>query len=163
MPDCQQQVADVKGQEEGGCPLVGKVAPILVSNLVRAGIAGRQRIVYNQGMELSDLVTIEREKRGWTKAELARRAGVSKSVITRLEKGERVGLADTVLRVITALGIPSDVASRVLRGAPVEAVPEGEETQLVDLTRVPPEDRPALRRAIAALLREWERGGKGAK
>lgn len=114
-------------------------------------------------MELSDLVTIEREKRGWTKAELARRAGVSKSVITRLEKGERVGLADTVLRVITALGIPSDVASRVLRGAPVEAVPEGEETQLVDLTRVPPEDRPALRRAIAALLREWERGGKGAK
>ena len=123
----------------------------------------RQRMAYNEAMELSELVRIEREKRRWSKAELARRAGVSKSVITRLEKGERVGLADTVVKVTAALGIPSELASRVLRGAPIDVAPEDEETQLVDLTRVPPEDRPALRRAIAALVREWERGGEGAK
>ena len=105
-------------------------------------------------MRLADLVQDERSRRGWSRKELARRAGVHPSVITRLEGGTRLGRADTVARVVNALGIDAVVAQDCLCEQQ-----EDREVQRIDLGRVPLNERQALRRAINALVREFERSG----
>lgn len=50
-----------------------------------------------------------REARGWSQAELAERAGVTHSTISRLEAGGSGGSWQTVHSVLRALGVESSV------------------------------------------------------
>lgn len=74
-------------------------------------------------MNLSELVRSERERVGISRSELARRSGVTPSVITRLEEGEVTGRGETIARITNALGIPADRVFRVLLGEDTEIAP----------------------------------------
>ena len=56
-------------------------------------------------MSVGDKIKREREKRGWTKTELAKRAGVSKTTITYLERNTYSATEKTVLKLAKALRI----------------------------------------------------------
>jgi len=49
-----------------------------------------------------------REERGWTRAEVAKRTGVSRSYVRSLEIGEREPRAEIVARFAEAFGVRSD-------------------------------------------------------
>jgi len=49
-------------------------------------------------------VRTSRRRRGWTQADLARRAGVSRHVIGRIERDETTLDVDVLLRIAIALG-----------------------------------------------------------
>jgi len=111
---------------------------------------------YDDGVRLAELVREARLAQGLSRSQLARLAGVSPPVITRLEGGKRLGRADTIMRITGALGIPAAEVQRILRSEPAEE--QGAvQYENIDLSDVPPEDRPALRRAIQALVREFRR------
>lgn len=52
-----------------------------------------------------DTIRKLREERGWTQIELAKRAGVNKSTVVRLEANDPTILLDTVALVAQALGV----------------------------------------------------------
>ncbi len=63
--------------------------------------------------DVAGAVRSARRDRGWTQAELASRAGVSRDWVNRLERGAgRVELAK-VLDVLAALGLAASVDERV--------------------------------------------------
>lgn len=105
--------------------------------------------VYNAAMDLASLIRTEREKRGWDQTKLAQAAGLSMSVISRLEAGKSLGRSDTLAAISEALGIDPRRIQAALRGQDVE-----------ELT--PPEPDPVdLARELAAVLqrqRQRERG-----
>ncbi len=66
--------------------------------------------------ELAAAVRTLRQDRGWTQAEVARRAGVSRDWVNRLEGGSgRVEVAK-VLDVLAVLGVMPTVESRPVSG-----------------------------------------------
>lgn len=78
---------------------------------------------YDEPMNLANKVDSELKRRGWNKSDLARRAKVHPSVISRIVSGERLGRVDTVLRVCAALGMDADEVQRLLAGEPTIATP----------------------------------------
>ena len=64
----------------------------------------------------------ERKARGWSRARLAREAGVTEQTIVRAEKGLVVTSLGTVVRIAAALEVPVD--SLVLERAHVSNLPE---------------------------------------
>ena len=46
-----------------------------------------------------------RERKGWTQEELARRTGLSRPMVTRLERGERMPSFPTLDKLASALGL----------------------------------------------------------
>lgn len=67
------------------------------------------------GRSAMDAVRQARRQRGWTQAELARAAGVSRATVARIEAGQGVAMASLVA-VAEALGLKVSVS--------VERVPE---------------------------------------
>lgn len=59
-------------------------------------------------MEIGELIQAARERRGWTRSDLAAHAGISPASVTRIETGERTGNAETIARIARALNIPGD-------------------------------------------------------
>jgi transcriptional regulator with XRE-family HTH domain len=55
--------------------------------------------------QVGELIKQEREFNGWTQAELARRAGLAKQVISNIERGSVVGSINTLAAVAHALGL----------------------------------------------------------
>lgn len=110
-------------------------------------------------MKLAELVRQERQRRGWSKADLAREADVSRSVITNMESGKRLGRADTVAKICQVLGIDPAEAQAVLSSETDSD--EARDLQLTDLSKVPPNDRAKLRRAIIELVRSFEEDEPG--
>lgn len=53
---------------------------------------------------LASSLQAAREAAGTTQAELARACGLSRATVSRLESGERLGNADTLLKIARALG-----------------------------------------------------------
>lgn len=106
---------------------------------------------YTLLVRLADLIATERRKRGWSKSELARQARVDPSTISRLEKGQFLGRSDTIARIGSALGIDPRKLDAVLREEEEE-----QEIQAINLSKVPPERRPFVRRMIEAVVREAE-------
>ena len=61
-----------------------------------------------------------REERGWTQAQLAQRAGVDQSQVSKIEAGSREGATfETVGKIADALGVGTDY----LRGRPTAGLP----------------------------------------
>jgi transcriptional regulator with XRE-family HTH domain len=91
-------------------------------------------------MSVSNLVKEARRRAGFTQAELARRAGVPKSTVGRIESGARVPSTEMVERLVRAAGLDVSVSlsepdpgtdsmfERTLRRSPAE--------RLADATRV---------------------------
>lgn len=67
-----------------------------------------------------DVVRRLREERGWTQAQLAQRAGLDQSQVSKIEGGAREGATfETVGKIADALGVGTDY----LRGRPVAGLP----------------------------------------
>lgn len=72
-------------------------------------------------------LTKERQRRGWSKAELARRARLDQGAVSKIESGRLQPYAVELRRLARALGIPSDQATALLE----------------EVTNTPPEGAPA--------------------
>jgi transcriptional regulator with XRE-family HTH domain len=87
------------------------VAPAYQVGRARSAAAGRS---------FSDKVVSLREERGWTQRELAIRAGVARTEITKVELGARLPPADVALRLASGFDlVPGDL----LEGIPPPALP----------------------------------------
>lgn len=64
---------------------------------------------------LGRLVKLGRKRRGWSESELARRAGVARETVQRLEKGDLTCALGLVFEAATLVGVPlfTDDASRL--------------------------------------------------
>ena len=58
---------------------------------------------------LADHLTIEREHRGWSVADLAERSGVSRAMISKIERGEAKPTASLLSRIAGAFGLPLSI------------------------------------------------------
>lgn len=58
-----------------------------------------------------------RARRGWTRAELAEKSGVTEISIRRYESGTRSVPVDTLVALICALGLPLSDIERAIRAA----------------------------------------------
>ncbi len=123
---------------------------------------------------LAHRLRAEREARGWPLAELAARSGVSRAMISRVERGEASPTAALLGRLSGAFGLTlsallaraeEDVAGRLLRAADQPAwldpathyrrralTPPGAEPELVEVT-LPPATRVPFPAASYAFLR----------
>lgn len=126
------------------------------------------------GPRLAQRLRAEREARGWTLAELAKRSGVSRAMISRVERGEASPTAALLGRLSGAFGltlsvllarVEADAAGRLLRAADQPAwqdpatlyyrralSPSGAEPELVEVT-LPPGVRVPFPAAAYAFLR----------
>lgn len=68
---------------------------------------GHNRTMLDRVIDVARLVEL-RATRGWTKAELARRSGVSYSMIKYVEAGERQFSDVTAVKIARALGCTPD-------------------------------------------------------
>lgn len=71
-------------------------------------------IVDNLAREIATRIRAEREKRGWSLADLAERSGVSRAMISRIERGEASPTATLLGRLSAAFGL---TLSTLLSGA----------------------------------------------
>lgn len=62
-------------------------------------------IVDNVARQLSHRLKLERDARGWSLADLAARAGVSKAMISKIERGEASPTAAVLVRLSSAFGL----------------------------------------------------------
>lgn len=81
-----------------------------------------------------------RRTRGWTQAELAERAGIAVEVCGRLERGQVLPRADTLVRLAVELGVSTDALLGI--ASPRERAAAEPETEYGD----PPELRRLVRR-----------------
>lgn len=59
-------------------------------------------------------ITKERTERGWSKSELARRAGMHSTTISQIELQHQIPSGNQLAKLATALGLPVDEASSLL-------------------------------------------------
>lgn len=59
-------------------------------------------------------ITAERERRGWSKSELARRAAMNNSTVGLIERGLSVPYPSQLKKLAAALDIPEDQAPTLL-------------------------------------------------
>ncbi len=78
------------------------------------GDVGRRRA---PDLVFARLLEVLREERGWTKADLAKRAELDPSSITRFEQGVRDPERDTVLALADAMALPLVDRDRLLAAA----------------------------------------------
>jgi transcriptional regulator with XRE-family HTH domain len=62
-------------------------------------------------------LTVERMRRGWTKARLARAAGLDQSLLSKIEAGRVLPYACELERLAAAIGIEPSEASALLEDA----------------------------------------------
>lgn len=65
-------------------------------------------------MGFGELIREQRDRKGLSQTQLAELAGVSFSVISRMERGETVGRADTIAKVTGALKLDAALVQRYL-------------------------------------------------
>lgn len=97
-------------------------------------------------MKLGEIIHFERDRRGWSQEELARRAKVSSASVSRIESGNRGGRGDTIMMITAALGINPEHVQKILSGEAIEPASETERT---------PEE--VLQEALTLLRRQRER------
>lgn len=95
---------------------------------------------------LSDWIFDELNQRGWTPAELAKRAGVNTGTLSRVLTGDRNAGPDLCRAIAKALGEPPEKVFRIAGLLPALATTEDTALQeLMELARnMSPEDRTEL-------------------
>jgi transcriptional regulator with XRE-family HTH domain len=68
-------------------------------------------------LSFAELLQRLRRERGWTKADLAKRAHFDPSSITRFEQGARTPERDTVIQIANAMALPVSDRDRLLASA----------------------------------------------
>ena len=93
------------------------------------------RMVVVKVLELGQKIKKLRESRNWSQAELARRAGITKSAISTYELGMRTPSADVVCAFAKAFGVSADyllgIAER--RAVEIEGLSERDEALVREL------------------------------
>lgn len=93
------------------------------------------RMVVEKVLKLGEKIKRLRESRDWSQAELARRAGVTKSAISTYELGMRTPSADVVCAFAKAFGVSADyllgIAER--RAVEIEGLSERDEALVREL------------------------------
>lgn len=93
------------------------------------------RMVVVKVLELGQKIKKLRESRSWSQAELARRAGITKSAISTYELGMRTPSADVVCAFAKAFGVSADyllgIAER--RAVEIEGLSERDEALVREL------------------------------
>lgn len=93
------------------------------------------RMVVVKVLELGQKIKKLRESRNWSQAELARRAGITKSAISTYELGMRTPSADVVCAFSKAFGVSADyllgIAER--RAVEIEGLSERDEALVREL------------------------------
>jgi len=69
-------------------------------------------------MKFGELIRDQRDRKGLSQTQLAELSGVSFSVISRMERGETVGRADTIAKVTGALKLDAALVQRYLSDEP---------------------------------------------
>jgi y4mF family transcriptional regulator len=69
----------------------------------------------NNWTKLGSIVRDTRRRRGWSQAELARRAHVSRAWLAKLEAGHRGAELEQILRLLAALGLALAVREATVR------------------------------------------------
>ena len=62
------------------------------------------------------LLTFERTRRGWSKSELARRAGMNAATVGQIESGRWRPYRSQLAKLAEALGVPPGQADRLVEG-----------------------------------------------
>jgi len=75
---------------------------------------------------------VEREARGWSLAELAERSGVSKAMISKIERGEASPTATVLGRLSGAFGLPLSVLLALAERAEQRVAPHAEQPVWTD-------------------------------
>lgn len=103
-------------------------------------------------MRMGKAITAVRERHRWSKADLARRAGVAPSYITRIEQGkfDRPSV-DQVKAIADALGVP---LAELTNSVPA-AVADGIEAELHAM--FPPDRAPVIADILRVLARHNEK------
>lgn len=93
--------------------------------------------------ELRAWLPKELEQRGWSYSELARRTGLSQSLVSKTLLGERHPSADFCVKVAQALGEPPEKVLRLAGILPTGPASDEDTLQeLIELARsLPPEDQ----------------------
>jgi transcriptional regulator with XRE-family HTH domain len=83
----------------------------------------------NQDIDIAGRIFSERYKRDWSQSELARRSGVDRATISKVEAAHstRMPHVDTLRRLAAAFEVP---LSELLKEGPVTIVVDGEEKKL---------------------------------
>jgi transcriptional regulator with XRE-family HTH domain len=105
-------------------------------------------------MTVNERIRAERERRGWTKRDLAERAALDPSIITRIEQGASRPSADSIARISRAF----DLEPGVLLGT---CEPAADEVYRVNLRVIPPAERDYFIRSVEALLGMYRRRQDG--
>lgn len=58
--------------------------------------------------KLPKIIKTEREERGWSQLELAKRAGIDRKTVNRVENGKYLPTVDTLVSLSSALGVSVD-------------------------------------------------------
>ncbi|WP_109015409.1 helix-turn-helix domain-containing protein [Novimethylophilus kurashikiensis] len=74
-------------------------------------------------MELKDQIRIAREAKGWDQAELAKRAGVSKTSVTYWENGKGIKIG-RLQQLETLLGVTLNATGKIPDGLPSFVTPQ---------------------------------------
>jgi transcriptional regulator with XRE-family HTH domain len=109
-----KELREARGLTKAGLARLAGVTPTAIGHYERGRVPRmdiRPRLAAALGVGVGDLdppaagspLRRLREARGWTQAELARRAGVSRDAVLRVERG-RAPVADTARKLAAALG-----------------------------------------------------------
>lgn len=83
-------------------------------------------------MEIGTRIRMERDARGWTLDELAGRSGVSKAMLSKIERGETSPTAELLVRVAAAFGMTLSALIARAEGASGAVLRSAEQPQWTD-------------------------------
>ncbi len=99
-------------------------------------------------MLVGERIRYLRKKRGWTLQQLADHIGLSQSLISMLERGEKEGSVQTLAKIADAFSISQGLLQEP--SVDLEKLTEISEI-LENLSRLPPDQVEAVRQMVAAL------------
>src|SRR5262249_52481439 len=86
--------------------LTTEVERIIIVSKMSTIVTGAPGPTDSMDARLAARVLAEREQRGWSVAELAAKSGVSRAMISKIERAEASPAASLLVKIATAFGLP---------------------------------------------------------